>query len=298
LKPRAGFEPATYGLRKENLAVSPLPLETVDWDSFRAYLLNKHRKRWALEIHRLAKQHYGLVDNLAMLDSFSRSKKAKVLQSLIALSKYCGCYEQFKAKVKSYGIKWRKPSSLDAFLRIRNSQNSKVLEWLRQASQVLGEDSTILEFALVSGLRTSEAIESFNLVIKLSRENKLEEYFNTNASVLEHFAFPETFLRQTKNAFISLLPRDLIKKVCQCKPLTYSSIKKKLQRKGLPMQFDKLRDYFGSYMVQHGCLIREEVDLLQGRIGESIFTRHYFSPSFIELKDRTLKAVEGLRQQA
>jgi hypothetical protein len=46
-------------------------------------------------------------------------------------------------------------------------------------------------------------------------------------------------------------------------------------------------------MVRHG-LIKEEVDLLQGRIPPSIFIRHYWSPSFSELKDRTLNALELL----
>lgn len=55
----------------------------------------------------------------------------------------------------------------------------------------------------------------------------------------------------------------------------------------------ELRDYFGTFMVHNG-LIKEEVDVLQGRVGESIFTRHYFSPSFIELRTRTLKAVDKL----
>jgi len=231
-----------------------------------------------------------------MLDSFSKSKKYHVLQSLIALSKYLGCYEEFKAKIKAHGIKWRKASSLEAFLRIRNNSNSNVLEWLRDVSKVLGEDSTtFLEFALSSGLRTSEAIESFNLIIKLSRENKLEEYYNENLSTLEHFAYPKTFLRNTKNVFISIVPRDLVKKVSQCNPITYSSVKMRLQRKHIPLRFDELRDYFGSFMVQHGGLIREEVDLLQGRVGESIFTRHYFCPSFQELKARTLKAMQNLK---
>jgi intergrase/recombinase len=53
------------------------------------------------------------------------------------------------------------------------------------------------------------------------------------------------------------------------------------------------RDCFGTFMVRHG-LIREEVDLLQGRIPPSIFIRHYWSPSFTDLKQRTLTAIEGL----
>ena len=122
--------------------------------------------------------------------------------------------------------------------------------------------------------------------------------YNENLCTLEHFTYPKTFLRNTKNVFISIVLGDLVKKVSQCKPITYNSIKMKLQRKHTPLRFNELRDYFGSYMVQHGNLIREEVDLLQGRVGESIFARHYFSPSFQELRDRIIKAIERLRIQA
>jgi intergrase/recombinase len=59
---------------------------------------------------------------------------------------------------------------------------------------------------------------------------------------------------------------------------------------------NKLRDYFGTYMIKHG-LIKEEVDLLQGRIPPSIFLRHYWSPSFKELRDRTLEAIKQLEQR-
>jgi hypothetical protein len=52
----------------------------------------------------------------------------------------------------------------------------------------------------------------------------------------------------------------------------------------------KLRDYFGTFMVRNG-LIKEEVDLLQGRIPPSFFIRHYWSPSFNELRQRTLEAL-------
>ena len=47
-------------------------------------------------------------------------------------------------------------------------------------------------------------------------------------------------------------------------------------------------------MVRHG-LIKEEVDLLQGRIPPSIFIRHYWSPSFNELRERTLAALRTLK---
>jgi intergrase/recombinase len=39
------------------------------------------------------------------------------------------------------------------------------------------------------------------------------------------------------------------------------------------VRFNEIRDYFATFMVHHG-LIKEEVDLLQGRVGKSIFMRH------------------------
>lgn len=42
----------------------------------------------------------------------------------------------------------------------------------------------------------------------------------------------------------------------------------------------ELRGYYGTFMVHNG-LIREEVDLLQGRVGKFIFMRHYFSPNIM-----------------
>lgn len=44
----------------------------------------------------------------------------------------------------------------------------------------------------------------------------------------------------------------------------------------------------------HAC-IREEVYLLQGRVGKSIFMHHYFSPNIMELKDKVLKATACMR---
>ena len=48
-------------------------------------------------------------------------------------------------------------------------------------------------------------------------------------------------------------------------------------------------------MVKHG-LIREEVDLLQGRIPKSIFVRHYWSPDFKDLRNRVMTALTELEQ--
>jgi hypothetical protein len=54
----------------------------------------------------------------------------------------------------------------------------------------------IIDFACITGLRPSEVIESVRLLI--SGENK--KYYNEERQALEHFRFPEIFIRQTKKA--------------------------------------------------------------------------------------------------
>ena len=48
-------------------------------------------------------------------------------------------------------------------------------------------------------------------------------------------------------------------------------------------KISELRDYFGTYLLKHGIL-REEIDLLQGRVPTSVFIRYYWSPDFKDLK--------------
>jgi len=56
-----------------------------------------------------------------------------------------------------------------------------------------------------------------------------------------------------------------------------------------------LRDYHATFMLHHG-LLREEIDLIQGRVDKSMFMRHYFSPAIEDLKNRTLKAVDQIQK--
>ena len=55
----------------------------------------------------------------------------------------------------------------------------------------------------------------------------------------------------------------------------------------------KVRDHYATFMVHNG-LIKEEVDLLQGRVGKSIFMLHYFSPNIEDLRDRVLTEIDKM----
>ena len=50
----------------------------------------------------------------------------------------------------------------------------------------------------------------------------------------------------------------------------------------------------GFQKTVHNGLIKEEVEVLQGRAGKSIFTRHHFSAAIKDLRDRVLNAVDKM----
>jgi len=73
-------------------------------------------------------------------------------------------------------------------------------------------------------------------------------------------------------------------------------VRKRLYRRGMRVRIDELRDHWGTFMLDHG-LIKEEVDLLQGRISKSIFVRHYWSPAITELRNRVFQVLDQLRTE-
>jgi intergrase/recombinase len=117
----------------------------------------------------------------------------------------------------------------------------------------------------------------------------LNTYLN-NVGILEHFRFEKTFIRGTRNPFMSILPSALIEEIAKSKPITINELTMRLKRHKLGSRINELRDYYETFMVRYG-LIREEVDLLCGRIPASVFIRNYWSPSIGELQSRVLSAL-------
>jgi len=269
---------------------------SIDWEDFKEYLNKVYRPNWSKQCFCYARKYYSFLENPSKLETFNGYTKNNIRKALIALSKYLGIYRQFKARMEDYGIKWSRSTSIDAFFRMINNKNNDVIKWLEENTKLLDRNcSTYLKFVLVSGLRTHEAIDSFNLIIKLNAEGKLGEYYKEECQTLEHFRYPKLFFRNTKNCFVTMIPKAIIKEITECTLVTYETIRKRLQRKKKSMRTNELRDYYATFMVRHG-LIKEEVDLLQGRIGKSIFVRHYFSPAINELRNRVFNALSELQK--
>jgi intergrase/recombinase len=215
---------------------------------------------------------------------------------LIALSKFQGDYLEFKEYLKQYGIKWIRPDNLTAFLNILNNNHDDLKEWYKTLQNILDDDYKLfLRFVLLSGLRKGEAIKSFNMVINLAENGKLNEYYDSSLSILQHFKYPNVFLRGTKNVYISILPNDLIQQVSNSNNVTYPTIHKFLERRHIKLRLKELRSYYATYLRKHN-VVSELIDLIQGRIGRDVFVRHYLKENPKNLSDQILTTLKDLEQ--
>ena len=236
-----------------------------------------------------------IANNASKLLMLSKDKQRLVMAALSNLSKFLGNYQQWRESIRNAGLRWSKIDSFESFLRIMNNNHNDLMEWLRKASATLDDEGKLyLRFMLLSGLRKNEGIQSFNLIIELSKKGRLSDYFNEELSLLEHYRFKQ-FLRNTKNAYISVLPKDFVMLIANSKPVSYPAIRKRLERNALKLRIKELRSYYASFMVRHN-IISEEVDLLQGRVPKSVFVRHYLKENPVELRDRVMTALGQLEQ--
>ena len=222
----------------------------------------------------------------------SDDKRLHALKALSALSKFLGIHEYWRLLVKNHGLKWSSGRGDDLIIArlTRTVNDEEIIDWIRQVKAIVPDHAAFLDLMAATGLRFEEAINSWNLIIRLG-ENRLGEYYKSET--LEHFRFKELFIRRTKKAFISFVPIGLIKRIVKAHPLTRSMIVKKIQRRGLRLRFGDIREYHASYLTKY--LRPPEIDFLHGRISTSVFMRNYFNPAWIkDLKERTLRAAEEI----
>lgn len=209
-----------------------------------------------------------------------------------AFSKYSGCYERWQKIRKEYQLKWTLTDSLAGFNSIfkENGDFSNMVEWVKGAISKYPRFSNILIFNVLTGLRPAEAIESFNLLLSYEKST---EYLSKEGKMLEHFRFPSLFLRRTKKAFISLVNEDILEltEKCQKDIINYDKIRVTFLRNNQKFYMSYCRKIFTTLLRNEG-VESELIDLLQGRIPNSIFVRHYYRPDaskFDEIRGKLMK---------
>jgi intergrase/recombinase len=228
------------------------------------------------------------------LNGFAESKRRHVLEGLSALAKFLGIYQEFGDLLKAYGLKWASSNAEDLiiFRMIKAKENNGVLEWIREIKANVSCLSDFIDFMLVSGLRFEEAINSYNLIIDLAKEDRLSEYYNNEKQALEHYRFKQLFIRRTKKAFLTFIPIGFLEKISQKQKLPRFQIDNWIKRNGFKSRFSDIREYYAPFMTK--WLTQPEIDFLQGKTSSNVFMRNYFNPALIsDLKDR---AFQGIRE--
>jgi intergrase/recombinase len=253
----------------------------------------KDRFRYAQKFH-----GYLLRKDFREIRLFSDSKRVHVLKALAAFSKFLGVHDEFTALVRNYGLKWSSGNGDELIIsRLTKTVNGdEILIWVRKVKAMVPEYAAFMDFMAATGLRYLEAVDSWNLVVQLAKKGQLGDYYKAENAVLEHFRFKQVFIRKSKKAFISYVPRTLVEEVSESKPLTVDLLVNRIKRRGLKRRFGDIREYNGSVLTE---FLREpEIDFLHGRISTSVFMRNYFNPVWItDLKERTLKAVNSILEK-
>jgi intergrase/recombinase len=220
------------------------------------------------------------------------------LKALAALSKFLGVHEEFKKLIQDFGLKWGGRSADDLIIdRLTKAENpGEIFEWIARVKQGRPELSDFLDFMAITGLRMIEAVESYNLIIKLAHQRKIKDYYNAEKQTLEHFKFKEKFLRKSKKAFISFISWQMVQTISEQTPVTLDMIRKRVQKQGLPLRFSDIREAHGTLLTKH--LKDAEVDFLEGRVANSVFMRNYFNPALIvDLEARAFQGIAEIQQK-
>lgn len=279
----------------ERLTCTPSILE-----QFEQWMLKIHSEKYAKDLMRYVKQYHDVLQHpnkAFQISVLPKDTRRLVMAGLANLSKFLGQYRHWKNIVENAGLKWEKKNSLDIVLDIMDTNLQDCWEWLREVLQKLPKDyGSVLVFIALTGLRPGEGVKSTRLISKLSEDKRVTDYLNEELFMLEHFRYGELFLRHCKNAYISFLTPELLTLVTTFKPrIQYSALDTKIGRIGLPVKVKELRKYWATTLRKH--LPSEAIDLLQGRVGKSVFVRYYYKPFLKAVRRKVLRGIKPLQNE-
>jgi intergrase/recombinase len=269
----------------------------IDWQAFLVWLQKKRRiEHCRVVLNQAKKYHQCLLSrNFSEISNLKDTVRPNAMKALSCLAKFLGIHEEFKTLVKNYDLKWVGKSAEDLIIdRItKNESSDEIFEWIKQVKQVRPELTEFIEFMSITGLRLVESVASYNLIIKLSKDGKLNSYYNAQKSILEHFKYKQIFFRKSKKAYISFVSADLINRIRVKRPLaSVCAVQNLIKKKGLKLRFADIRETHGTLMTK--TLKDNEIDFIQGRATGSVFMRNYFNPSLIN--DLSTRVFEVTRE--
>ena len=203
-----------------------------------------------------------------------------------------GCYDIWKEIVQRYQLKWSDSNKsikvFNAIFQGEGNNYSSMLKWIKDVVAVLPKDyQNIILFNTLTGLRPDEAQKAIWFI-----KTKESEYVDKDKGILKHYQFPEMFLRQTKNAYLSLINDDILEiaKATPDKEQYLVGLRKRIIKNNYKMNMYYCRKVFATFLRNRG-IEPEIIDLLQGRISNSVFVNHYYRPDINEIITKRIRPV-------
>jgi len=261
-----------------------------DWYGFKAWLLKRYSRKYALNCFNYAKHyHEVLFDSDPEILTLSPFKQNLVLKALKALSIYLGDPALFYEFRRRHPLKWSRRDSTSIFKSLFNSRidADELFNWLGRVKELGYKYYFPSALAFLLGLRAGEVFTMLHLI----REKGLEGYYNPQTGALEHFRF-SMFLRRTKNVYISFPPPLLLGKLRDFnEDITYNGFIKILRRLGLNSKLQEARKWYAT-ILRDGGVSSEVVDLIQGRVPASVFLEYYYRPDFLTVKAKIFEILK------
>ena len=241
----------------------------------------------------------------SVIMSMSPRNKQHTMEALANLSKFQGRYDIWLQIRQRYNLKWTSGNeSLQALERFFNPEMGldQLIDRVKAMIQVLPPVmSNIVKYAVLTGLRPSETIESVKLLnrspVNDCSPDTVNNYYDPELQTLRHYLFPDTFLRATKKAYLSYITPENLQPVANLgyKTPSWNAIRLTCKRRKIDMDMRLCRKIFASHLRNSG-IQPEVVDMLQGRVPPSVLTRHYLVPDPY-LKRDVLNALKQLEQR-
>jgi intergrase/recombinase len=127
--------------------------------------------------------------------------------------------------------------------------------------------------------------------MELIRTNE-NTYVDKERMLLTLYKYPKLYLRVSKNAYVSVINKDILQIAKKAEPVTfYPYIRNSFWNYSVSMNMYYCRKVFATFLRNEG-IESELIDLLQGRIPTSVFVRHYYRPDsskFDEIREKLAK---------
>lgn len=149
-----------------------------------------------------------------------------------------------------------------------------MLTWVKKSICDLPESfRNVILFSTLTGLRPDEGYKTMDLI-----RTEEDVFVDRKRMLLMHYKYPEIFLRVSKKAYVSIIDEEILQIARKSEPITsYHLIRKTFEDYDVSMNMYYCRKVLATFVRNEG-VEPEIIDLLQGRIPNSIFVRHYYRP--------------------